>query len=112
MVNKVKEIEQICTKYGFMDRKVSPYGFYEKVSELIDHWKVFTKDWDILSPDSKDIIRAEVEGFEKILNHWVEYENEPMVTVKMIEGKYAGKTMGYHKSLADTFIETGMAVAD
>lgn len=103
-INTVKEI---CNQYNFWERTVMPYGFKMTVKELFENWE----DYDRCTTDSKDVIRAEVKGFLPILDRWVEYEEEPMVKVRLIEGTYAGEVKEYHKSTADIFIEAGMAVA-
>lgn len=104
---RIKEIEEKCNKYGFWERKIMPYGFGIKVKRIFRNWK----DYDLCTETDKSIIRSEIRGFLPILAHWVEYEEEPMVKILMTKGEYEGAVKEYHKSTADIFIESGMAVA-
>jgi hypothetical protein len=105
MMNRIKEIEETCKKYGFMDRKVSPYSFWIKVKDLIAGWK----DYDECTRCSQQVIDAEVRGFEKILHSWICYEQEPLIKVRIKVGKNTGNIVDYHKSTADELVAIGMA---
>ena len=105
MINKIKEIESICKEYNFMDREVRPYNFNIKVRKLIDGWK----GYDNCTRSSQHIIEAEVAGFENILREWINYENEPMVSVRIIKGSHRGQERIYHKSTSDMLVEGGLA---
>lgn len=103
----LKEIEETCNKYGFWDNKVIPYGFGIEVRSLFNNWK----DYDNCTYDSRAVIRDEIKGFLPILRSWVEYENEPMIKVRIIKGEHIGQEKEYHKSLADILIESETAIA-
>lgn len=107
MEDRIKEIELTCEKYGFLDRKVRPYSFDIKVKDLIDGWKGYSK----CTRSSQQVIEAEIRGFEDILDAWIKFEEEPMVLVKLIDGKLKGEMKEYHKSLAESIIEAGLGEA-
>ena len=104
--NSRDEVIAKCEKYGFMEREVFPYSFKMTVMELVDKWKEF----DSYSYQSRSIFKSELKGFLPILDRWVEFEQEPEVTVKMLVGKYTGKVKTVKQSIADDYIECGMAV--
>lgn len=103
----VAEIRQICERYNFWNREVRPYSWRMTVRELVESngWNTY-KDY---TSSSKAIIRQEINGFVEILEHWVAYENEPMVKIHYIAGSKADMTEEVHKSLAELFIQTQMA---
>ena len=106
MIEKIKEIIATCEKYGFMQDKVCPYGFWETVEHMVSRWK----DYDRCTDDSKWLIREEIRGFEPILKHWIEYAEQPKILIKLIDGKYKGETKEYPQSTAELLIEGGMAI--
>lgn len=103
----VAEIHQICDRYDFWNREVHPYSWRMTVRELVESngWR----DYEHYTSSSKAIIRQEINGFADILEHWVEYENEPMVKIHYIAGSKADMTEEVHESLAELFIMTQMA---
>lgn len=103
----VAEIRQICERYNFWNREIHPYSWRMTVRELVEsegwnNYKAYTLS-------SKAIIRQEINGFVDILEHWVAYENEPMVKIHYIAGSKADMTEEVHKSLAEIFVQTQMA---
>ena len=94
-----------CKQYGFMNKTIMPYGYRMTVEEFTRNWN----DYDRCTRSSKQIMEDEMKGFLPILDHWVAYENEPMIKVRIIEGTYAGEIKEYHKSTADLFVDSGMA---
>ena len=104
---KAQETIETCKKYGFMENKIMPYGFRMTVAEFTQNWN----DFDRCTSDSQSIMKDELKGFLPILDHWVAYANEPMITVRLIEGKQAGEVKEYHESTAKIFIDAGMATA-
>lgn len=102
----LKEIENTCNQYNFWERKIMPYGFGIKVKRIFQNWK----DYDLCTIDSQSVIRDEIKGFLPILERWIDYENQPMVKVKIIKGDNSGQFREYHKSTADTLIEAGLAI--
>lgn len=103
----LSEIEKTCNQYDFWDRMIHPYGFGIKVKRIFQNWK----DYDLCTETDKSIIRSEIRGFLPILAKWVEYKKEPLIEVKITEGKYAGQVKKYHKSIAKLIIENGTGVA-
>lgn len=103
----LKEIEEKCNKYGFWERKIMPYGFGIKVKRIFQNWK----DYDLCTTTDKSIIRSEIRGFLPILAKWAEYENQPLVKVKLTAGENAGQIKDFHKSTADLIIEHNLGVA-
>lgn len=104
---KAKEVIETCKRYGFMGRMIFPYGFRITVAEFTRNWK----DYDRCTPESQGILESELNGFLPILEGWIEYENEPMIVVKLISGKHAGEVKELHESTARDFIEAGIAIA-
>ena len=103
----LKEIENTCNQYNFWDRMIHPYGFGIKVNRIFSNWK----DYDLCTYDSKSVIRSEIRGFLPILAKWVEYENQPLVKVKLTAGENAGQVKEFHKSTAEMIIENNLGVA-
>lgn len=103
----VAEIRQICERYDFWNREVRPYSWRMTVRELVESngWR----DYEHYTSSSKAIIRQEINGFVDILEHWVAYENEPMVKIYYLAGTKVGQTEEVHESLAEIFIQTQMA---
>lgn len=104
---KAQKAIETCKQYGFMENKVMPYGFGMTVAEFTRNWP----DYDRCTADSQNIMKSELIGFLPILEHWVAYEKEPMVPVKLIQGDLAGQIKEYHESMASILIEAGMALA-
>jgi len=102
---QVKEIENICKQYGFLDETVMPYGVPVKVFDLIENWKGYAN----CTTSSKEIITDEIVGFVKILDKWVEHANEPMVQVRIIQGPKKGTVASYRKSIATAFVNDKLA---
>lgn len=103
----VAEIHQICDQYDFWDRECSPYSFKMTVRELVE--SMAWTDYEHYTSSSKSIIRQEINGFVDILEHWVAYQNEPIVKIHYIAGNKVGQTEEVHESLAELFIMTQMA---
>lgn len=103
----LSEIEKTCNQYGFWDRMIHPYSFGIKVKRIFRNWK----DYDLCTYDSQSVIRSEIRGFLPILAKWVEYENEPLVKVKLTAGENAGQIKDFHKSTAELIIENSLGVA-
>ena len=103
----LSEIEETCNQYDFWDRMIHPYGFGIKVKRIFQNWK----DYDLCTYDSQSVIRSEIRGFLRILEHWVDYENQPLVKVKLTAGENAGQIKDFHKSTADLIIEHKLGVA-
>lgn len=103
----LKEIEETCNQYNFWDNKIMPYGFGIKVKDIFCNWK----DYNRCTYDSQSVIRSEIRGFLPILHHWVDYENEPMIKVRLTAGENIGQVKDFHKSTADLIIENNMGVA-
>lgn len=103
----VAEITKICDQYDFWDREVRPYSWKMTVRELVESkgWR----DYEQYTKSSKSILRQEINGFADILEHWVAYENEPMVKIHYLAGTKVGQTEEVHESLAELFIMTQMA---
>lgn len=103
----LKDIEETCNKYDFWDRIIYPYGgFGVKVKKIFQNWK----SYDSCTYDSQAVIQSEIKGFLPILDAWEEYENEPIIKVKLTIGENAGKVKEYHKSIAEWIVEDGMGV--
>lgn len=99
----VEEIKMILAKYGWGDKKVMPYGYGIKLDELVKNWE----DFERCTIDSQQIIIDEINGtIEHALNHWLELEAEPQITVKLINGK----TATVAESIARQYKEMGLAV--
>lgn len=94
-----------CDKYNFWDRTVMPYGFKITVRDFLEPMK----DYEHYTYSSKQVMQSELEGFEEILEAWVKVEKEPIIAIRLLEGKMKGQIKQYHKSTADFFIETGVA---
>ena len=107
VADAVKEIERTCDEYSFWERTIYPYSFKMTVRELVKNWK----DYSRCTPDSKDVILAEMNGFIPILNHWVEYQNEPDVKILYLEGNKKGEIGEVKTSLAEMLIESSLAKA-
>jgi len=103
----LKEIEKTCNQYGLWDRMIHPYSFGTKVKRIYQNWK----DYDFCTETDKSIIRSEIRGFLPILAKWVDYENQPLVKVKLTAGENAGQIKDFHKSTADLIIEHNLGVA-
>lgn len=103
----VAEIRQICDQYDFWDREVRPYSWKMTVRELVESngWR----DYEHYTSSSKSLLRQEINGFADILEHWVAYQNEPMVKIHYLVGTKVGLTEEVHESLAELFIMTQMA---
>jgi hypothetical protein len=103
---RVGRIVEICNKYGFMERTVMPYSFKMTVKELVysDGWQ----NYECYEKTSKAIIEDEIEGFEKILNAWVEIEKEPKLQCRVIQGTKIGQIVEYHKSAAEELEAIGL----
>lgn len=103
----LSEIEKSCNQYGFWDRKIHPYGFGIKVNRIFSNWK----DYDLCTIDSQSIIRSEIRGFLPILKSWVDYENQPLIKVKLTAGGNAGQIKDFRKSTAELIVEHNLGVA-
>ena len=104
---KAKEVIANCEKYGFMDRKIAPYGFGITVREFVRNWR----DYDNFTDGSKEVMQSELIGFLPILEHWIEVADEPQITVQIITGKKNGQIVKYPMSFADMLIADNMARA-
>ena len=105
MEKRIAEIIATCEKYGFMERTVQPYSFVMTVRELVEPWR----DYSHYTKESKWLMKKEIEGFEDTLKQWVKVANEPMIRILLIAGGCAGEIREYHKSIADTYLECGLA---
>jgi hypothetical protein len=107
-VNRVvAEIRQICERYNFWNREIRPYSWRMTVRELVE-----SEGWNkykAYTLSSKAVIRQEINGFVDILEHWVAYENEPMVKIHYIAGSKVDMIEEVHESLAEIFIQAQMA---
>lgn len=65
---KVEDIKEMVKAHGWENRKVCPYGTWEKVSDLVAGWRNIRLDE--YSPSSKRILIVEVNGLIEILNIW------------------------------------------
>ena len=107
-VNKaVEEIKAIITKYHWEDNTVHPYSYTMNIMELVesDGWKNF-KQYNF---SSKQLIISEINGLIGILNQWEELELEEKITVKLITGKNIGTIKKVAKSIANDYVELGLA---
>lgn len=102
---KAKEVIDTCNKYGFMKNKIMPYSFVMTVETFVKNWK----DYDRCTWSSKEIMQDELLGFLPILEHWVKVENEPIIKIRLLEGEHAREIRECHKSIAQDFIEMGVA---
>lgn len=66
MKDRIKRLKDICIANGYMKFTVMPYGFPQTVESLFQNWD----DFDSFTPSSKDIMRLEIERFEKIVEKW------------------------------------------
>lgn len=103
----LSEIEETCNQYGFWDRMIHPYSFGIKVKRIFRNWK----DYDLCTYDSQSVIRSEIRGFLPILAKWVDYENQPLVKVKLTAGGNAGQVKEFRKSTAELIVEHSLGVA-
>lgn len=104
---KAKEVIAKCEKYGFMDRKIAPYGFGITVRDFVRNWR----DYDNFTDGSKEVMQDELRGFLPIIEHWIAVENEPKITVQIITGKKKRQIAKYPMSFADMLIADNMARA-
>lgn len=98
---KAAEVINTCNEYQFMQNIIMPYSFKMTVKKLVRNWK----DYDHCSRSSQSIMQDELIGFLPILENWIKVENEPMVKIRLLEGKHAGEIKEYHKSVAQDFID-------
>lgn len=105
MAAKVEEIREIVTKYGWLDTKIAPYGFGVRIEEFLGWFK----DYDRCTASSKHLHISEINGFIEILNHWLEREAEPKVTIRFLTGKKAGQTKEIPASDVEAYVEIGFA---
>lgn len=102
----VTEAEQIILKYGWQKKETRPYPNCPITAEKI---VADCKDYDICTRGSREYLIMLAEGFRKILEAWVRYEEEPLIRVRITEGDHAGDIKEIHKSLAELLVESGFA---
>lgn len=105
--DKVKELRAICSQHGWGDRSIHPYGWAVKIDEFLG-WH---KDYQRCTHSSKQMALSELNGFIKIINAWLEQEEEPKVVIKLIAGKHAGEVRIVPASQALDYYEMGWAEA-
>lgn len=103
----IEEIRAMIAKYHWEDKTVHPYSYTMNIMELVesDGWKNFKQ----YTFSSKQLIISEINGLIGILNQWEELELEEKVTVKLIVGKNTGTIKKVAKSIADEYVEIGLA---
>lgn len=94
-----------CEEYGFLDRDIYPYNYKMKVEQLVRNWI----DYENCTRSSQLLMQDELRGFEPILQMWVQQENEPFVKIRLTEGKHSGEIREYRKSVAEMFVDGGLA---
>lgn len=105
VAEKVAEITAIVEKYGFGDTEIHPYSFGIKINDFLRGFK----DYGRCTTGSKHQMLAEINGFIPILNHWIEEEEEPKITIRLIRGKHTGEIREVAKSTAEDYIDLEMA---
>ena len=97
----MNELNAIFTKYPhFLERKVYPYSFPVKASEMMER----AKDYDLCEPISKAILRDEMRGLLRIAKKWKDTEeNGVQITFN------DGRTMIYDKEIAALAVKQGIA---
>ena len=100
---KANEVIATCERYGFMEKKVMPYGFCQTVREFTRNWKDFRQ----FTETSKAIMCDELRGFLPILEAWVKLEDEPKVMVYLTN---KGITKVYPKSIALELMDDELGV--
>lgn len=98
---KVDEISEVIDRFGFNDRKVCMYSTWETVDKLLEGWK----DYEQCTFSSKKVLISEVNGFIKIMNAWIEYEQEPKVNVRFENGNIKAVA----ESTAKDYVKCGLA---
>ena len=78
---KVKEILEVAGQYGWLDKRVMPYGYGVSIKDLMNY-----EDYAKYSRTSQQIIKAEINGLIDILNIWLEQEKEEKVVMRMPKG--------------------------
>lgn len=97
----VNEIKMILAKYGWGEKTVMPYGYGIKLDNLVENWK----DFERCTIDSQQIIISEINGtIDHVLNKWLKLEEEPKITVQLINGK----TAKVAESIARQYEEMGL----
>lgn len=103
----IQGIKDICEKYNFWDRVITPYGYGMTVHDFVKGWKGF----DLMDDTAQSIVISEALGFLDILDGWVAYENQPEVKVEVIqecEKLHLGEIISVKKELAELMIDADM----
>ena len=105
MAAKVQEIRGYVAMYGWENTNVHPYGYAINIVEFLDGFA----DYRNYTHMSKQTMLAEINGLIRILNKWIEREEEPKVTIRFLTGKKAGQTKEIPASDAEAYVEIGFA---
>ena len=96
--------DRLIEKYGLHDRKVSPYGYPENVTKLVNTVKDYTR----CTFGSKQYLILLANGLIEIMSEWERQELQPKVTVRVIRN---GKIKTLCEEFARILIEDGVAEA-
>ena len=105
MAAKVQEIRGYVTKYGWENTNIHPYNYPINIVEFLEGFA----DYRNYTHMSKQTMLAEINGLIRILNKWIEREEEPKVTIRFLTGKKAGQTKMIPASDAQDYIDIGFA---
>lgn len=103
VAKKVEELRGYVNRYDWGDWEIHLYGYPVKVSKFLDGFEDFAR----YTSSSRDIMRSEMNGFIKIINKWIEREEEPKAIVRYLEGKKKGKIETIPNSFAQDLYEIG-----
>lgn len=93
----VEEARRMVEQYGWQKMTVTPYGFNEKVTVMLDRMA----DYEKYEKHSQNLLRQEANGLVRILNKWEEYENCPKVRVRVLR---TGKITEVPQEDVDVFV--------
>lgn len=105
MKAKVQELKAIVNKYEWEKTTIAPYGYGVRIEEFL----TWFEDYGRCTHSSKQLHLSEINGFIRIINKWIEREEEPKVMIRFLTGKKAGQTKEIPASDAEDYIAIGLA---
>ena len=105
MAEKVAEVRGYVNQYGWEKSNVHPYNYPINIIEFLDGFA----DYRRCTHMSKQQMLAEMNGLIKIINKWIEREEEPKVMIRFITGRKAGQTKEIPESDVEDYIDCGLA---
>ena len=98
----IAEMERMVNKYGWHDMIVHPYPNCPlKVTKILSD----LRDYDNCTKGSKEYLVTLANGLADILNKWEEYENQPLVSVRVLK---TGVVKMLREELANDMIAAGL----